>query len=211
MPKHPASKRNSQFHEGITNRDVGAGATCLVFFSWGSNGNFNNKGYESLYFAPGAIANTYVSSSMHSFIGQYVGFNSVNLTKMTNFNARIANANNDTHSYIFQIRIDSPSGQVIGTCSAPPTGGWQTWTTVSCPLISGLSGVHNVYLTFLPNGFGGYLYNIEWISFNNGTPTNVIAVSSYNTLSRSTSLRRHPAKVARIWVASPMDSPIWAI
>ncbi len=167
----------------ITNKDVGAQTNLLGFFSWGCNGNFDPSKYEALYFAPGSIANTFVSSSMHSFICQDVGFTNVNLTGMTNFNARIANGNNDTHYYYFAIRLDSPSGPIIGTCSAPYTGGWQTWMTVSCPLISGLSGVHSIYLVFLRNGFGGDLYNIEWISFNKGNPTNVIAVSSYSTLS----------------------------
>lgn len=166
----------------VTNAFVGDKTNLLGYFSWGSNDDhFNNRRYESLHFLPGAIANTYVSSSMYTFIGQYVGFNSINLTGMTTMKARIANANNNNYSYIFQIRLDSPSGQVVGTCSAPPTGGWQSWTTVSCVLAPGVSGVHNIYLTFVPNGYGGNLYNIEWIAFQ-GVPS-VVEAASYNSLS----------------------------
>jgi uncharacterized protein (TIGR03790 family) len=167
----------------ITNTFVGNQSNLLGYFSWGSNDtDYNNNAYESLSFAPGAIANTYVSTSMYSFIGQYVGFNSINLTGMTSLQARVANANNDGNSYIFQIRIDNPSGQVIGTCTVPETGDWQRWTTIPpCNLTSAVNGVHNVYLMFIMNGTGGALYNLQWISFQ-GVPS-VIEAASYNSLS----------------------------
>jgi uncharacterized protein (TIGR03790 family) len=171
--------------EAITNTFVGNESNLLGYFSWGSNdGSYptNNLNYETNSFAPGAIGNTYVSSSMYTFIGQYVGFNSVNLTGMTTMNARVANANgpggpND----LFLIRLDSPGGQIIGSILVQPTGGWETWATQSCTLTAGLSGVHNVYLTFVPNGYGGDLYNIQWISFQG--VSSVIEAASYNSLS----------------------------
>jgi uncharacterized protein (TIGR03790 family) len=165
----------------ITRTFAGHKGNLQGYFSWGSNDSnypHNNANYESLSFAPGAIANTYVSSSMYTFIGQYVGFNSIDLTGMTTMRARVANANGDDKNYIFQIRLDSPGGQILGTISVPPTGGWQKWTTVTCNLTTAVNGVHNVYLTFIPNGYGGNLYNIEWIAFGEGT--NIIKASSYN-------------------------------
>ena len=63
----------------------------------------------------------------------------------------------------------SPSGPVIGTCTVPETGGWQKWTTVTCPLTSAASGVHNVYLMFIANQNWYGLYSLEWISFQKGT------------------------------------------
>lgn len=167
----------------ITNTFVGNQSNLLGYFSWGSNdSDFNINAYESLSFAPGAISNTYVSTSMRTFIGQYIGFNSINLTGMTSLQARVANANTDGNSYFFQVRLDSPSGQVIGTCTVPETGDWQTWTTIPpCALASGVSGIHNVYLTFISNGSGGSLYNLEWISFQGAA--SVIEAASYNSLS----------------------------
>lgn len=165
----------------ITTTFVGNQSNLLGYFGWGSNdSDYNNVAYESLSFAPGAIANTYVSSSMRTFFAQYVGFNSIQLTGMTALQARVANANTDNNSYVFQIRIDSPSGQVIGTCTVPETGDWQTWTTMTCPLAQSVSGVHNVYIVFIPNGFGGFLYNLEWIAFT-GVPS-VVEAASYNAV-----------------------------
>jgi uncharacterized protein (TIGR03790 family) len=168
----------------ITPTFVGNQSNLLGYFSWGSNDTgYNNSAYESLTFAPGAISNTIVSTSMRTFIGQYVGFNSINLTGMTSLQARVANPNtDDDSSYIFQIRLDNPSGQIIGTCTVPETGDWQAWTTTPpCNLTSGVSGVHNVYLTFITNGQGGGLYNLEWISFQGAA--SVIEAASYNSLS----------------------------
>jgi hypothetical protein len=173
----------------ITTTFVGNQSNLLGYYGWGSNdSDYNNVAYESLSFAPGAIANTYVSSSMRTFFAQYVGFNSIQLTGMTALKARVANANTDGNSYIFQVRLDNPSGQVIGTCTVPETGGWQTWTTTTCNLAPGLTGVHNVYVIFIPNGFGGELYNLEWIAFT-GAPS-VIEAASYNTVSAGPQLEQ---------------------
>ena len=38
-----------------------------------------------------------------------------------------------------EARLDSASGTLVGTCAVSGTGGWQTWTTVSCP-VSGATG-----------------------------------------------------------------------
>jgi uncharacterized protein (TIGR03790 family) len=161
---------------------VGGQNNLLGYFSWGSNdSDYSNTAYESLSFAPGSIANTYVSTSMRSLIGQYVGFRQIDLTGMTSLDARVANGNDDAHSYIFQIRLDNPSGTVVGTCHVPTTGGWQTWETSSCALTQKVAGVHDIYLKFLTNGFGGALYNLEWISFQ-GSPS-VIEAASYNLVS----------------------------
>jgi hypothetical protein len=171
--------------EEITSTFFGDEGNLAGYFSFGSNdSSFPNNvlNYETLSFAPGAIGNTYVSSSMISFIGQYVGFNSVNLTGMTSLNVRVSNANgaggaND----LLLVRLDSPSGQIIGSILVNSTGGWQNWATQSCTLTTSVSGVHNVYLEFPPNGYGGNLYNIEWISFQGAS--SVVEAASYNNLS----------------------------
>ena len=75
------------------------------------------------------------------------------------FEARVASAGTGGN---IEICLDSPTGTVVGTCAVTVTGGWQTWTTVSCPL-SGASGYHNVYLVF--TGGSGYLFNVEWFGF----------------------------------------------
>ncbi len=46
------------------------------------------------------------------------------------FTARGASA---TSGGTVELRLGSPSGTVVGRCSVPNTGGWQAWTTVTCP------------------------------------------------------------------------------
>ena len=44
----------------------------------------------------------------------------------------------------------------------PGTGGWQTWTNVTCP-VTGATGTHDLYLRF--TGGSGYLFNMNWWQF----------------------------------------------
>ena len=48
---------------------------------------------------------------------------------------------------------------------SPGTGGWQTWTTVTCP-VSGATGTHDLYLRFA--GGSGNLFNVNWWQFSAG-------------------------------------------
>jgi hypothetical protein len=91
--------------------------------------------------------------------GSWLEFKLMNLAGMTNFQARVASAGAGGNINIY---LDATNGTLIGNCPVPVTGGWETWTTVTCPL-SGASGYHNVYLVF--TGGGGYLFNLEWFAF----------------------------------------------
>jgi hypothetical protein len=91
--------------------------------------------------------------------GSYTAYSGVNLSGLNSFNARVASAGSGGN---IEIRLDSPTGTLIGTCSVPVTGGWQTWVTQTCA-IAATSGSHTVYLVY--TGGGGNLFNIEWFSF----------------------------------------------
>jgi len=91
--------------------------------------------------------------------GSYTAYSGINLSGLTSFNARVASAGAGGS---IQVRLDSPTGTLIGTCNVPVTGGWQTWVTQTCP-IAATSGSHTVYLVYI--GGGGNLFNIEWFSF----------------------------------------------
>jgi uncharacterized protein (TIGR03437 family) len=54
-----------------------------------------------------------------------------------------------------EIRLDSADGKLAGTCLVPKTA---AWTTSSCP-VSGVSGVHDVYLTFTDS------LRLNWVQF----------------------------------------------
>jgi len=61
-----------------------------------------------------------------------------------------------------EVRLDSINGTMIGTTAVPGTGGWQTWTTITCTTTP-VSGVHSVYLVFkTPNT---HACNINWVVF----------------------------------------------
>ena len=62
-----------------------------------------------------------------------------------------------------QLRLDSPTGPLVGACAVPGTGGWQTWTTQSCKVV-GTTGVHDLYLRFI--GGSGHLFNFDWWQFH---------------------------------------------
>ncbi len=106
--------------------------------------------------------------------GSWVEYNQVNLNGATTFQARVASAGSGGNINIY---LDSPNGTLIGTCAAPVTGGWQTWTTVTVNL-SAVSGFHNVYLVF--TGSSSALFNVEWFAFQGVAPTEA---ASYNNAS----------------------------
>jgi hypothetical protein len=92
--------------------------------------------------------------------GDWLRFNALDFgSGAASFEARVASATNGGN---LEIRLDSPTGSLAGTCVITGTGGWQNWVTKSCS-VSGLSGIHNIYLKF--TGGSGYLFNINWWKF----------------------------------------------
>ncbi|MEU4218966.1 glycoside hydrolase family 43 protein [Actinoplanes sp. NPDC026623] len=77
----------------------------------------------------------------------------------TSFSVRAASA---TAGGRIELRLDGTNGALAGTCTVPGTGGWQTWTTISCP-VSGATGTRDLYLRF--TGGSGYLFNLNWWQF----------------------------------------------
>jgi hypothetical protein len=98
----------------------------------------------------------------------YAVYNQLNLTGATSFDARVASGGSGGS---IQVRLDSTNGTLIGTCAVSPTGGWQTWNTVTCTLNGSASGYHNVYLVF--TGGSGTLFNLEWLQFQFNSLTGV--------------------------------------
>lgn len=89
----------------------------------------------------------------------------------TTYYARVASAGSGGN---IELHLDSLGGTLVGTCAVPITGGWQTWTTVSCG-VSGASGVHDLYLEFV--GGSGYLFNVNWWQFQQGSPLQIISAA----------------------------------
>jgi hypothetical protein len=111
-------------------------------------------------------------------------YNAVNLNGVTSFQARVASAG---LGGTINIYIDALTGTEIGSVAVPVTGGWQTWTNVSCAL-TGASGVHDVYLEYT-GGTGASLFNVEWFQFQNQTPYGITEAAAYNTVSAGIGLQ----------------------
>jgi len=62
-----------------------------------------------------------------------------------------------------EVRLGSTSGTLVGTCTVASTGGWQTYTTVTCP-ISGATGTQDLFFKFTGSGSDS-LFNFNWWQF----------------------------------------------
>ncbi|GHH64201.1 family 43 glycosylhydrolase [Promicromonospora soli] len=95
--------------------------------------------------------------------GDYIKVNGVAFgAGAGSFSARVAS---NTSGGRVELHLDSPTGPTVGTCTVSGTGGWQAWSTVSCP-VTGATGTHDLYLRFA--GDSGFLFNMNWWRFTSG-------------------------------------------
>uniref|UniRef100_UPI001267B6DC carbohydrate-binding protein n=1 Tax=Aquimarina pacifica TaxID=1296415 RepID=UPI001267B6DC len=98
--------------------------------------------------------------------GNWLRFDDINVSGLSNMDARIA------CNYVggtIEVRTGSTSGTLIGSISVSSTGGNQNWETLNTS-ISNASGIQDIYLVF--TGGSGYLFNVNWIEFNNSSQSN---------------------------------------
>ncbi|WP_127531427.1 carbohydrate-binding protein, partial [Paenibacillus kobensis] len=62
-----------------------------------------------------------------------------------------------------EIRLDSPTGTLVGTLNVTATGGAQTWKELQTA-VSGATGVHRVFFVF--TGGSGNLFNFDYWQFS---------------------------------------------
>jgi arabinoxylan arabinofuranohydrolase len=97
--------------------------------------------------------------SVHN--GDYIKVKGVDFGSGANsFSARVASA---TSGGNIELRLDTTTGTLVGTCVVAGTGGWQTWATQTCS-VTGATGIHNLFLRF--TGSSGLLFNFNWWRFN---------------------------------------------
>lgn len=75
------------------------------------------------------------------------------------FKARVATIRNGS----IEIRLDRPTGVLVGACPIHSTGGWQDWDDAVCAVDNSQSGVRDVYLVF--KGGSGALLNVSFFVF----------------------------------------------
>ena len=77
--------------------------------------------------------------------GDWIRYDRINMASRTEkLQIRAASA---TSGGIIEIRLDTPDGQLLGTCSVPNTGGWQSWSSFHAK-IKPTSGIKNLCLVF---------------------------------------------------------------
>ena len=98
--------------------------------------------------------------------GDYIKVKGVNFgTGALSFDARVASA---ASGGSIELRLDSQTGTLIGTCAVAGTGGAQTWMTTSCT-VTGATGVHDLFFKFT-GGSGASLFNFNWWKFTPRDP-----------------------------------------
>jgi arabinoxylan arabinofuranohydrolase len=115
-----------------------------------------SSGVETEVCSEGGIDLSYINNGDYTKI-KGVAFG----TGAKSFTARVASAASGGK---IELRLGSVSGTLVGTCNVAGTGGWQTWTTVTCP-VSGATGVQDLFFHFTGTGTD-VLFNFNWWQFS---------------------------------------------
>jgi hypothetical protein len=105
---------------------------------------------------------SYVGSAANGDWARYAGVD-FGSTPARQFVARVASGAGGGVSGLVEVRLDSRSNAPIGSFAVGNTGGWQNWRSVPAN-ISGVTGVHDVYLTFT-SGQPADFVNVNWFTF----------------------------------------------
>ena len=94
--------------------------------------------------------------------GDYVKVRSVDFGKgAKRFEARVASGSQGGK---LEIRLDSVTGTLLGTCTVKNTDGWQQWTSTSCT-VKKIQGIHDLFFVFA--GTSDKLFNFDAWQFLN--------------------------------------------
>jgi Carbohydrate binding module (family 6) len=95
--------------------------------------------------------------------GDTIGFRALNFgAGRTSFSASVA-VDPAYAGQAFQLRLDSPTGTVIGSLTVASTGSWTRFVTQSATVAT-TAGVHDLYL--IPSGSGPGVANLDWIALD---------------------------------------------
>ncbi len=94
--------------------------------------------------------------------GDYVAYAPVNLSGITHVTYRVASAGTGGR---IEVRADAADGPLLGTVFVEPTGGWQTFQSVTAP-IHDPGRTHALYLVFLNRPGDTGLFNLNKMRFH---------------------------------------------
>ena len=93
--------------------------------------------------------------------GDWASVTPVNLRNVGSLKFRVASsANGGT----IEVRFGAPDGPLLGSVAVPVTGGGQTWTEVTTPVVDPGS-THELFLVARNPGATGDLFNVDWFEF----------------------------------------------
>jgi len=117
-----------------------------------------------------------------SFIsdGDWTRYDGISIQAGDVFRARVAGFNEEIGD--IEIRLDSPTGTLIGTVDVIDTGGFQDWGTVETPL-SVAPGTYDLYLVYtaVTPGASSTGFNLNWFDLVPSTITTRIEAEDYVT------------------------------
>ncbi|WP_282123107.1 carbohydrate-binding protein [Algibacter mikhailovii] len=102
--------------------------------------------------------------------GDWVMYSDIDLSNMTLATARGSSKGSGGN---IELRLGSTTGTLIGTIEIPITGNWNSWVT-RADNITSVTGKNDVYAVF--TGGSGYLFNLDWISFENTLSINDLSL-----------------------------------
>ncbi|GAA3510922.1 hypothetical protein GCM10022393_25740 [Aquimarina addita] len=86
-------------------------------------------------------------------------YKNINLSSISSVSV---NASSDSAGGRIELRVGSTTGTILGTVEIGNTGGWNIWN-ISTAEVNKIAGIHDLYLVF--KGGTGYLFDLDWISF----------------------------------------------
>jgi beta-glucanase (GH16 family) len=97
--------------------------------------------------------------------GDWARYDNVNFGSSAprDFVARVASGAGGGVSGLVEVRLDSPTGQLLGNFALANTGGWQSWQTIPGGA-GGVTGTRTVYLKFA-SGQPADFVNVNWFHF----------------------------------------------
>jgi hypothetical protein len=97
--------------------------------------------------------------------GDYLRFDGVSFgsTPARQFKAQAASGAAGGVSGLVEVRVDSPTGPVLGSFAIANTGGWTTFRNIPANM-SAVTGTHTVYVT-TTSGQPADFVSLDWITF----------------------------------------------
>lgn len=120
---------------------------------------------ESAYQFGGLVSGSNVS---YYEVGDYTVHRDVNFSGATSLNMRVSSGNGSGGGLV-EVRLDSPTGTLLGSTTVTNTGGWGSYVDKNVPFTTTASGVHALVVR-AATGSGGIM-NPDYYVLQNGTGT----------------------------------------